>query len=121
MDPRPGGHRRPPRLPRQVRAESGLSPAGWRPAGAPSPFDGDGALSWQHSNYEGRFFLSSNSTSDVGSYMNDRTTSVWTRTSRTVCMYRHEGYVYDMGCYGAGGSTGVLPILNDELTSFRLV
>ncbi|MGW0783438.1 hypothetical protein [Streptomyces sp. NPDC002913] len=37
------------------------------------------------------------------------------------CMYRHENYGYDMGCYSAGGSTGVMPIHNDHLTSFRLV
>jgi hypothetical protein len=53
--------------------------------------------------------------------MNDRTTSLRNRTNRTVCMDRHENYSYDMGCYGVGGSTGVLPIHNDELTSFRLV
>ncbi|MFF1439323.1 peptidase inhibitor family I36 protein [Streptomyces sp. NPDC058295] len=65
--------------------------------------------------------LSPNCTPHAGSYMNDRTTSLRNRTNRTVCMDRHENYSYDMGCYGVGGSTGVLPIHNDELTSFRLV
>jgi hypothetical protein len=74
---------------------------------------------WQHSSYEGRFFSNSTSTLNVGSYMNDRTTSVWNRSDRTVCMYRHENYGYPMGCYKAGGSTAALPIHNDELTSFR--
>ncbi|WP_405392559.1 peptidase inhibitor family I36 protein [Streptomyces sp. NBC_01102] len=72
---------------------------------------------WQHSIYEGRFFSSPNSRPNVGSYMNDRTSSVWNRTSRTVCMNRHEG----MRCYRADGSTGVMPIHNDQLTSFQLV
>lgn len=53
--------------------------------------------------------------------MNNRTTSLRNRTNHTVGMDRHENYSYDMGCYGAGGSTGVLPIHNDELTSFRPV
>ncbi|MEW2079997.1 peptidase inhibitor family I36 protein [Streptomyces sp. NPDC012403] len=74
---------------------------------------------WQHSSYEGRFFSSTHDTPNVGKDMNDRTTSVWNRTNRTVCMYRHENYGYDMGCYGPGGSTAALPIHNDELTSFR--
>ncbi|MDG9704135.1 peptidase inhibitor family I36 protein [Streptomyces sp. DH37] len=74
---------------------------------------------WQHNSYEGRFFSSSTSTPNIGDYMNDRTTSVWNRSDRTVCMYRHENYGYPMGCYKAGGSTAALPIHNDELTSFR--
>ncbi|MCW8100331.1 peptidase inhibitor family I36 protein [Streptomyces tauricus] len=75
---------------------------------------------WQHSSYEGRFFSGTRDTPNVGKDMNDRTTSVWNRTNRTVCMYRHENYGYNMGCYGPGGSVAALPIPhNDSLTSFR--
>jgi hypothetical protein len=74
---------------------------------------------WQHSSYEGRFFSSDRDTPNVGSYMNDRTTSVWNRSNRTVCMYRNQNYDYPMGCYLPGGSSAALPIHNDTLTSFR--
>ncbi|WP_158239693.1 peptidase inhibitor family I36 protein [Streptomyces carminius] len=74
---------------------------------------------WQNNGYEGRFFSSPHDVPNIGSYMNDRTTSVWNRTDHTVCMYRDQNYGYPMGCYGSGGSVSALPIHNDELTSFK--
>ncbi|MFF5157762.1 peptidase inhibitor family I36 protein [Streptomyces sp. NPDC000348] len=74
---------------------------------------------WQHSSYEGRFFSSDRDTPNVGSHMNDRTTSFWNRSSRVVCLYRHENYGYDLGCYAPGASSAALQIHNDQLTSFR--
>ncbi|MFI5572498.1 peptidase inhibitor family I36 protein [Streptomyces sp. NPDC051740] len=74
---------------------------------------------WQHSSYEGRFFSSNRDTPNVGSYMNDRTTSFWNRSNRVVCLYRHENYGDDLGCYEPGASSAAMQIHNDQLTGFR--
>lgn len=76
---------------------------------------------WQHSSYEGRFFSSDRDTPNVGSYMNDRTTSYWNRSGRDVCLFRHQNYGDYLGCYRAGASSAAMQINNDQLTSFRFV
>ncbi|MFC8392605.1 peptidase inhibitor family I36 protein [Streptomyces sp. NPDC057238] len=58
-------------------------------------------------------------TPNVGSCMNDRTTSFWNRRNRVVCLYRHENHTDDLGCYEPGASSAAMQIHNDQLTSFR--
>ncbi|MFF9488404.1 peptidase inhibitor family I36 protein [Streptomyces sp. NPDC014676] len=74
---------------------------------------------WQHSSHGGRFFSDNRDTPDVGSYMNDRTTSFWNRSNRAVCPYRHENYGDDLGSYGPGAASAAMRIHNDQLTGFR--
>ncbi|MEV8454686.1 peptidase inhibitor family I36 protein [Streptomyces sp. NPDC052095] len=48
---------------------------------------------WGDSNYEGRFvFVHGTSQENVGSRMNDLTTSLWNRTDSTICFCDDAGY-----------------------------
>ncbi|WP_242895166.1 peptidase inhibitor family I36 protein [Actinomadura litoris] len=44
---------------------------------------------WEHSNYNGRFLSGGTTVGNVGSAINDKTTSLWNRTGTVVCFFEH--------------------------------
>ncbi|ARQ68819.1 peptidase inhibitor family I36 protein [Streptomyces marincola] len=76
---------------------------------------------WEHSSYTGRFLQSTGSVSNVGNNMNDRMTSYWNRTNRTVSVYEHSGYTGCMFSIAPGKSeAAVASHYNDKMTSFKM-
>ncbi|MFC9946821.1 peptidase inhibitor family I36 protein [Streptomyces pratensis] len=77
---------------------------------------------WQDSSYQGRMLSSpAQNVSNIGDYMNDRTTSYWNRTDQWITVYYDSGY---RGCLFAippgGSDNAVDPHLNDRVTSFAV-
>ncbi|ARF74773.1 peptidase inhibitor family I36 protein [Kitasatospora albolonga] len=76
---------------------------------------------WEQSSYRGDFRHYTASTPNVGNYMNDRMTSYWNRTGRTVSVYEHSNYVGCMFSIAPGGSeAAVASHFNDKMTSLRV-
>ncbi|MFE2290136.1 peptidase inhibitor family I36 protein [Streptomyces sp. NPDC059452] len=76
---------------------------------------------WEQSSYRGDFRHYTASNPNVGNYMNDRMTSYWNRTGRTVSVYEHSNYVGCMFSVAPGGSeAAVASHFNDKMTSFRV-
>ncbi|MFJ2261538.1 peptidase inhibitor family I36 protein [Streptomyces sp. NPDC087844] len=75
---------------------------------------------WENSSYQGMFASSQYDKSNVGSAMNDRTTSFWNRTDHTVCMYENSNFQGEpFACTAAGSSSPALKSRNDTLTGFK--
>ncbi|ALC26734.1 peptidase inhibitor family I36 protein [Streptomyces bacillaris] len=76
---------------------------------------------WEQSSYRGDFRHYTGSNPNVGNYMNDRMTSYWNRTGRTVSVYEHSNYVGCMFSIAPGGSeAAVASHFNDKMTSLRV-
>ncbi|WP_434449262.1 peptidase inhibitor family I36 protein [Lentzea sp. E54] len=88
---------------------------------------------WEHSSYGGMFHSTPGSVSNVGSWFNDRATSVWNRTSSWVTVYEHSNYQFQYTCtpgascvpyciaFAPGSSDAAIePLLNDAITSYRV-
>ncbi|WP_062213857.1 peptidase inhibitor family I36 protein [Streptomyces sp. NBRC 109706] len=76
---------------------------------------------WEHSSYTGRFLHSGSSVANVGNDMNDRMTSYWNRTGKTVSVYEHSNYTGCMISVAPGRSeAAVASHFNDKMTSFRV-
>ena len=76
---------------------------------------------WEHTGYQGRMQAFQGASVNIGGYMNDRTTSVWNRSSQAVSFYRdsHHGGLC-LFSLSAGGSKANLPRgANDNVTSLR--
>ncbi|MGW4233356.1 peptidase inhibitor family I36 protein [Streptomyces sp. NPDC004980] len=75
---------------------------------------------WENSSYQGLFASSQYDKPNVGSAMNDRTTSFWNRTDHTVCMYQDSNFAgIPFACAAAGSSSAALTSHNDALTGFK--
>ncbi|WP_189930874.1 peptidase inhibitor family I36 protein [Streptomyces sulfonofaciens] len=77
---------------------------------------------WGDSNYEGRFlFVPGTDRANVGSAMNDLTTSIWNRTGSRVCFYDDANYGGSiLAIVNAGAWRGnVGPTANDRISSWR--
>jgi hypothetical protein len=78
---------------------------------------------WGDGNYAGRYLFQPENNlfvSNIGSFMNDLTTSIWNRTGRTVCFYNDINYQSQLFCLNAGGSTpNVGSGANDRISSFQ--
>lgn len=78
---------------------------------------------WGDSNYAGRYRFQPEHdlfVSNIGSAMNDLTTSIWNRTGRKVCFYNDINYQGQLLCLDAGGSTAnVGSAANDRISSFQ--
>lgn len=79
---------------------------------------------WQHNSYNGRIFMvrMDENIPNIGSYadMNDRTTSIWNRTTRNVEFFQdsnYRGYLFTFGPFHS--SAAIQPQHNDRITSFR--
>ncbi|MFJ2261600.1 peptidase inhibitor family I36 protein [Streptomyces sp. NPDC087844] len=77
---------------------------------------------WDDTNYSGRFAGSQYSHSNVGDYMNDRMSSFWNRTGRTVCFFADSGFKPSSSymCQLPGASASNVGMYNDILTGFRI-
>ncbi|ONK11729.1 peptidase inhibitor family I36 protein [Streptomyces sp. MP131-18] len=76
---------------------------------------------WEQSSYRGDFRHYTSSNPNVGNYMNDRMTSYWNRTGKTVSVYEHSNYTGCMFSIGAGKSeAAVASHFNDKMTSLRV-
>lgn len=76
---------------------------------------------WEQSSYRGDFRHYTASNPNVGDYMNDRMTSYWNRTGKTVAVYEHSNYVGCMFSVKPGGSeAAVASHFNDKMTSLRV-
>lgn len=76
---------------------------------------------WEQSSYRGDFRHYTSSNSNVGDYMNDRMTSYWNRTGKTVSVYEHSNYVGCMFTIAPGKSeAAVASHFNDKMTSLRV-
>ncbi|GAA1007841.1 hypothetical protein STXM2123_3490 [Streptomyces sp. F-3] len=76
---------------------------------------------WEHSSYRGDFRHYTSSTPNVGEYMNDRMTSYWNRTGKTVSVYEHANYVGCMITIAPGrAEAAVASHFNDKMTSLRV-
>ncbi|MFD5494773.1 peptidase inhibitor family I36 protein [Streptomyces sp. NPDC001812] len=76
---------------------------------------------WEQSSYRGDFRHYTSSNPNVGDYMNDRMTSYWNRTGKTVSVYEHSNYVGCMFTVAPGGSeAAVASHFNDKMTSLRV-
>lgn len=62
---------------------------------------------WEHSSYEGAFFKTNRSVSNVGSSFNDKATSFWNRTDVWVTVFQHAGYTGDALGGGFGVPSGI--------------
>ncbi|GGL68916.1 hypothetical protein GCM10010095_62160 [Streptomyces anthocyanicus] len=97
---------------------AGGVPASANPQQCPSGY----VCVWGDSNYEGRYlFAPGTELSNIGSYMNDLTTSVWNRTGSRICLYPDADWRGEtLGIVLAGGSTPNLGNdANDKITSWR--
>jgi hypothetical protein len=57
---------------------------------------------------------------NVGSWFNDRTSSIWNRTTSNVCFYQDSNFGNYMFTIGAGHWESELPsVFNDKVTSYR--
>jgi hypothetical protein len=78
---------------------------------------------WGDGNYTGRYRFQPEGNlfvPNIGSAMNDLTTSIWNRTGRTVCFYDHSNYQGQLLCLNGGGSTAnVGSAANDRISSFQ--
>ncbi|MER0240642.1 peptidase inhibitor family I36 protein [Streptomyces sp. HSW2009] len=77
---------------------------------------------WGDINYEGRFlFAPGPERANVGSHMNDLTSSIWNRTGSQVCFYNHADWRGGvMRIVPAGGYlANVGPDANDTISSWR--
>jgi hypothetical protein len=96
----------------------GGTPASANPNDCPNGY----VCVWGDSNYEGRFiFVPGNHRANVGSFMNDLTTSLWNRTGSRVCFYDDAGYGGPiLAIVNPGGSRpNVGPTANDRISSWR--
>lgn len=76
---------------------------------------------WEQSSYRGDFRHYTGSNPNVGNYMNDRMTSYWNRTGKTVAVYEHGNYVGCMFSIRPGRSDAAVPShFNDKMTSLRV-
>ncbi|QXE38778.1 peptidase inhibitor family I36 protein [Streptomyces sp. GMY02] len=76
---------------------------------------------WEQSSYRGDFRHYTTSNPNVGNYMNDRMTSYWNRTGKTVSVYEHGNYVGCMISIPQGRSeAAVASHFNDKMTSLRV-
>lgn len=76
---------------------------------------------WEQSSYQGDFRHYTSSTPNVGDYMNDRMTSYWNRTGKTVSVYEHSNYTGCMFSARSGQSEAAVPShFNDKMTSLRV-
>lgn len=76
---------------------------------------------WEHSSYTGKFLQSKSSVSNVGNDFNDKMTSYWNRTDKTVAVYQHDKYTGCMFSIGPGKSeAAVASHFNDKMTSFKV-
>ncbi|MFI9624498.1 peptidase inhibitor family I36 protein [Streptomyces sp. NPDC052042] len=76
---------------------------------------------WEQSSYRGDFRHYTSSNPNVGDYMNDRMTSYWNRTGKTVSVYEHSNYVGCMFTIAPGKSeAAVASHFNDKMTSLRI-
>src|SRR5690349_20657523 len=78
---------------------------------------------WGDGNYEGRYRFQPEGNlfvPNIGSAMNDLTTSIWNRTGRTICFYNDINYQGQLLCLNGGGSTpNVGSGANDRISSFQ--
>jgi hypothetical protein len=78
---------------------------------------------WGDSNYAGRYIFQPDGNlfvSNIGSFMNDLTTSIWNRTGRTICFYNDINYQGQLLCLNGGGSSAnVGSGANDQISSFQ--
>jgi hypothetical protein len=76
---------------------------------------------WEHTGYQGRFYSATGSVSNIGAYMNDRTTSYWNRTDHWITLYNDSNYggACLVSVPPGGSSYNVTPSVNDAMTSFR--
>jgi len=78
---------------------------------------------WGDGNYAGRYLFQPESNlfvPNIGSFMNDLTTSIWNRTGRTICFYNDINYQGQLLCLNGGGSTpNVGSGANDRISSFQ--
>lgn len=76
---------------------------------------------WEQSSYRGDFRHYTSSTPNVGDYINDRMTSYWNRTGKTVSVYEHSNYAGCMFSAKPGQSeAAVASHFNDKMTSLRV-
>ncbi|MCX5098380.1 MULTISPECIES: peptidase inhibitor family I36 protein [unclassified Streptomyces] len=76
---------------------------------------------WEKSSYRGDFRHYTSSTPNVGDYTNDRMTSYWNRTGKTVSVYEHSNYVGRMFTVGPGKSEAAMAShFNDKMMSLRI-
>ncbi|SOD64364.1 Peptidase inhibitor family I36 [Streptomyces zhaozhouensis] len=76
---------------------------------------------WEQSSYRGDFRHYTSSNANVGDYMNDRMTSYWNRTGKTVSVYEHSNYTGCMFSVAPGASeAAVASHFNDKMTSIRV-
>jgi hypothetical protein len=76
---------------------------------------------WEQSSYRGDFRHYTDSNPNVGNYMNDRMTSYWNRTGKTVSVYEHSNYVGCMFSVAPGSYEAAVPShFNDKMTSLRV-
>ncbi|MER5199766.1 peptidase inhibitor family I36 protein [Streptomyces sp. NPDC002755] len=75
---------------------------------------------WEHSSYQGMFASSQYDKPNVGSAMNDRTTSFWNRTDHLVCLCEHGNFQgVPFACVFPNSSSAAMESFNDRLTGFK--
>lgn len=79
---------------------------------------------WGDGNYAGRYTFYPEAgglfVPNIGSRMNDLTTSIWNRTSRRVCFYDNINYQSQLLCLNAGASSANVGAgANDKISSFQ--
>ncbi|WP_131742234.1 peptidase inhibitor family I36 protein [Actinomadura roseirufa] len=77
---------------------------------------------WGDINYEGRYlFNPGTDRANVGSFMNDLTSSLWNRTGSQVCFYEHADFRGATLAIVPAGSwlSNVGPAANDKISSWR--
>ncbi|MEU0152193.1 peptidase inhibitor family I36 protein [Micromonospora fulviviridis] len=60
---------------------------------------------WEHSGYEGIFYVTYVDSPNVGAGFNDKATSVWNRTNEWVTIYQHANYQSDVIWFGNNNTT----------------
>ncbi|GAB7192065.1 hypothetical protein NUM3379_27740 [Kineococcus sp. NUM-3379] len=76
---------------------------------------------WEHTGYEGRFQAFDGTSHNIGSHMNDRTTSIWNRTNQRVSVYLDSGFGTCLLSLAPGSSVYNLNSWhNDRITSIRV-
>lgn len=81
---------------------------------------------WGDASYAGRYIFVPEGNgsplfrSNIGSFMNDLTTSIWNRTSRRICFYRDTNYQGLLLCMNPGASSpNIGSGANDKISSFQ--
>ncbi|MEU9337339.1 peptidase inhibitor family I36 protein [Streptomyces sp. NPDC048290] len=82
---------------------------------------GNSVCVWDNSNYDGAFVVGGVNLANVGSTMNDRTTSIWNRTGSQICFYQHSNYGGELLAIVAPGDSrpNVGDAANDRISSWR--